>query len=132
MRTFEAREFSPVVKTVEPHLGPYSSAMHFVASSGKSTVVSIRVPVWRVKRRYAPAGAIHACTEGEHVVACGIPLSMLIAWPDLDFDSHQLPHGCPNCAVALARTQHATSSPPADIVVPGARRAADDLAHDPR
>lgn len=106
--------------------------MHFVASSGKSTVVAIRVPIWRIKRTYAPAGAIHACAVGEYAAACGVPMSMLLAWPDQDFSTHELPHTCPNCAVALARTDQVPSSAPAGFHVPGARRAADDLATDPR
>ena len=103
--------------------------MFYVASSGKSTEVSIRVPIWRVKRTYAPAGAIHACADGSHEAACGVPLALLILWPEHDFASNEFPHGCPNCAVALAR---AVPPPPARerFFIPRARRGADDLSSD--
>lgn len=103
--------------------------MYYVASSGKSTEVAIRVPIWRVKRSYAPAGAIHACAAGSHEAACGVPLSMLILWPEHDFATHQFPHACPNCAVAMARTDDQQQASD-DFVVPGARLATDDLARD--
>ncbi|BBH16616.1 hypothetical protein Back2_09030 [Nocardioides baekrokdamisoli] len=105
--------------------------MFYVASSGKSTEVAIRVPVWRVKRTYAPAGAIHACAEGSHEAACGVPLSMLILWPEHDYASHEFPHGCPNCAVALARGAQSPTAPEG-FFIPGTRRAADDLTGDRR
>lgn len=103
--------------------------MHYVASSGKAAEVSIRVPVWRVSRRYAPAGAIHACAEGSHTAACGVPLSMLILWPEHDFATHEFPHGCPNCAVVLAREEDRRQAP-GEFEVPNARRGADDLTSD--
>lgn len=103
--------------------------MFYVASSGKSTEVSIRVPLWRVKRTYAPAGAIHACAEGSHEAACGVPLSLLILWPEHDFASHDFPHGCPNCAVALARGEQAPVASER-FFIPGTRHAADDLSSD--
>lgn len=110
--------------------GTYDSRMYYVASSGKATEVSIRVPLWRVRRAYTPTGAIHACAEGSHEAACGVPLSMLILWPEHDFSEHDFPHGCPNCAVAMARGE-ALSAAPAGFRIPGTRRPADDLAGEP-
>lgn len=106
---------------------PYSRLMYYVASSGKSTEVSVRVPLWRVRRTYAPAGAIHACAADSHEAACGVPLSLLILWPEHDFATHEFPHGCPNCAVVLAQSARATA--PEGFVVPDARHQADELAH---
>lgn len=100
--------------------------MFCVASSGKSTEVSIRVPLWRVNRRYAPAGAIHACAEGSPQAACGVPASLLILWPEHDFAGHEFAHGCPNCAVELARGAEGATAPD-ELVLPEARRPADDL-----
>lgn len=110
-------------------VGTYDRRMFYVASSGKATEVSIRVPLWRVKRTYRPAGAIHAVAEGSHEAACGVPLSMLILWTEHDFDEHDFPHGCPNCAVSLARGER--SAAPAGVHIPGTRRPADELASEP-
>jgi hypothetical protein len=52
---------------------------------------------------------------------------LLILWPEHDFATHEFKHGCPNCAVALARTDERAAAP-SDFFVPGARRAADDLS----
>ena len=122
----------PTTRTEGPEgfgWGPYDAGMFYVASSGKSTEVSVRVPLWRVKRTYGPAGAIHACAEGEYAAACGVPLALLIPWPERDFASHGLPHTCPNCAVALAHADERRVAPDG-FNVPAARRAADDLASD--
>ena len=94
-------------------------------------MVSIRVPLWRVRRVYAPAGAIHAWSGDAHQTACGVPTSMLVLWPEHDFATHDFPHSCPNCAVALARTPERTVAPEG-FRIPGARRPADDLSVDPR
>jgi hypothetical protein len=104
--------------------------MNFVASSGKTATVTVRVPLWRVRRVYAPAGAIHACAEGEFTAACGVPMGMLIAWPEYDFATHEFPHGCPNCAVALARTKSAAEVEATDFFIPVARRGMDELSAD--
>jgi hypothetical protein len=55
---------------------------------------------------------------------------MLILWPEHDFAEHDFPHGCPNCAVALARGERVPAAA-AGVHIPGSRRPADDLTGEP-